>query len=318
MASSSTGPRRGSTAVSRPHGSVPRPVQRRRPDAPTHPYPGPLLPALGDGRGLGTIQAATVQRWQQTVGNQAVQRLIALHQPPIGDGALVQREDSSEDSSDEEVPSHSRAPTDDEKNAEELFSGWLRGWETYTRWTAKPKEQCYPAANAIGKALEKYGIEVFFQGVLFWQSHDDTLPMSHIVVVATIGGAPIAIDPTAGQFSGISGPIVAPYDVWKERIAALRARYIKGVRGSYSEVKLFCDGSFSSFYGVEGDEWKRPEGGDEEKHQKQYEKQRRKEEKRRKRNPPKFVDMTERMREQEEKRAKKEERKRKKKRFLVF
>lgn len=181
---------------------------------------------------------------QRSLGNQAVSRLVRDRQPsaPLPEVTPTQ--------SDSDVIQ--RNFDDDPQD----FIDWMSQQKVFTSYTDSPAEKCQAAAVAIWKFLGQKNIAARYGGLLVWENaNEDSFPTNHYVVIATIAGQDIVVDPTQGQFNG-GQPMVAPIDQWASHFKSIMSdKYVKYKQGEWVPVHDFADIFGQTFVSMETHEY---------------------------------------------------------------
>jgi hypothetical protein len=107
------------------------------------------------------------------------------------------------------------------------FVKWMLADSTFGGNSIGEEGACSDAAKAIGALLKEKGIAHIYRGILGFppNTHRTLLNRNHFVVVATVDGKRIVIDPTQGQFQG-GGPQVAAESDWVSHFKTLKVRVV--------------------------------------------------------------------------------------------
>jgi len=130
------------------------------------------------------------------------------------------------------------------------FIKWMLAHDSYTMYRGGGEGECSPAAKAIGEALTKHSIAHVYRGLLGFapDTHRRELNRNHFVVVATVAGSQVVIDPTQSQFQG-GAPQVASEADWTKQFKLVKVKVLNPgqdpefltFRFKYVEGKAFED-----------------------------------------------------------------------------
>lgn len=131
----------------------------------------------------------------------------------------------------------------------------------YTKWAGMPAGECAPSAKAIGAWLGGLGYQVQYRGIVMVcpplgprgkngrLERDLNLVsrsnMNHFVVVVSVGGTDVIIDPTQSQFDG-GAPQVDLEPAWTTRLQSLICKGHKGAELYIRPSKYLDAGTFEA------------------------------------------------------------------------
>ncbi|GIV97758.1 MAG: hypothetical protein KatS3mg057_2415 [Herpetosiphonaceae bacterium] len=187
-----------------------------------------------------SLEAKDLLSLQRTLGNQAVQRLLeqrALQQSgrPALQGRTVQTNQL-------QVQRTYRDNPDE-------FISWIQEQEFYTSQIRALEGSCAGAAKTIGNALAERGFSIQYRGILVFPPNKASIKLNrnHFVVVVTINGTKIIIDPIQSQFEGGHAQ-VAKEDEWIRQFKKVKVQMPVKPKDEmkFVKVKLRCS-DFNDF-----------------------------------------------------------------------
>ncbi len=107
------------------------------------------------------------------------------------------------------------------------FIKWMLAHDSYTTYRGGGEGECSTAAKALGEALTKQSIAHVYRGLLGFapDTHRRELNRNHFVVVATIAGTRIVIDPTQSQFKDGSPQVASEAD-WTKQFKLVKVKVL--------------------------------------------------------------------------------------------
>jgi papain fold dermonecrotoxin of polymorphic toxin system len=210
-----------------------------------------------------STEAKMIQRAKQSPASLSPRDIVQL-QRTIGNHAVRQMMSASKRSSATKAISTRSAPDgsiqrDYTDNAED-FIAWIQTQKEFTSNTSNPAEKCEAAATAIWRLVNGKGMNAQYGGLLVWVDADkDDVPTNHYVVIVTVGGQEIVVDPTQAQFEG-GAPMAAPRDEWVTRFKSImKDKYVQFKVGAWTDVRSFA-GIFAAgtFNNTDGDVFNQP------------------------------------------------------------